>query len=129
MKVFISWSGILSRRAAETLREWLPNVLQVVELWMSAEDIEKGARWSSELESSLQEIRSAKVFQRLQRADREILEEILAFVRDQAKRNPAEILFTPTFSQEEPFTVLLSPGLGKSYILTRMFRSGENVIL
>jgi hypothetical protein len=38
---------------AETLREWLPNVLQAVEPWMSAEDIEKGARWSTDIAAEL----------------------------------------------------------------------------
>jgi hypothetical protein len=56
MKVFISWSGERSKKVAEALREWLPNVIQSLDPWMSSEDIEKGARWYvdivSELESS-----------------------------------------------------------------------------
>jgi hypothetical protein len=56
MKVFISWSGERSKKVAEALREWLPNVIQALDPWMSSEDIEKGARWYvdivSELESS-----------------------------------------------------------------------------
>lgn len=56
MKVFISWSGGRSKKVAEALREWLPNVIQSLDPWMSSEDIEKGARWYvdivSELESS-----------------------------------------------------------------------------
>jgi hypothetical protein len=53
MKVFISWSGEISRRVADALREWLPDVIQEVEPWVSASDIEAGSRWSREIESEL----------------------------------------------------------------------------
>ena len=53
MKVFMSWSGSLSRRAAEILRDWLPNVLQAIEPWMSTDDIEKGTRWSLDVATEL----------------------------------------------------------------------------
>jgi hypothetical protein len=55
MKVFLSWSGEPSRRLAEALREWLPSVLQAVEPWMSAEDIDKGARWSAHVAGELEQ--------------------------------------------------------------------------
>jgi hypothetical protein len=54
-KVFISWSGHRSKALANTLREWLPNVIQFVDPWMSAEDIDKGARWSSDIATQLAE--------------------------------------------------------------------------
>jgi hypothetical protein len=57
MKVFLSWSGETSRRLAEALREWLPAVLQAAEPWMSAEDIDKGARWSAHVAGELSEAR------------------------------------------------------------------------
>jgi len=55
MKIFISWSGPLSRQIAVLLRDWLPNVIQAIDPWMSAEDIDKGARWSSEIARQLQD--------------------------------------------------------------------------
>lgn len=54
MKVFLSWSGARSRAIAEALREWIPNVIQAVEPWMSAEDVDKGLRWSSEIAAQLE---------------------------------------------------------------------------
>jgi hypothetical protein len=55
MRIFISWSGNVSRAAAVALREWLPSVLQIVEPYVSSEDIEKGARWSAEIAQQLNE--------------------------------------------------------------------------
>lgn len=49
MKIFISWSGPLSQRVAEALRDWLPSVLQLAEPWVSSEDIAKGSRWGVEV--------------------------------------------------------------------------------
>jgi hypothetical protein len=50
-----------------------------------------GAFWPG-LESALTEIQSVKIPQRPQRSEREMLEEILALVREQTKRDPAEAI-------------------------------------
>jgi len=55
MKVFISWSGDMSKAVAEALREWLPVVIQAVEPWVSAHDIERGVRWSPALTRELEQ--------------------------------------------------------------------------
>ena len=52
-KVFISWSGELSRRLAEELRSWLPAVLQSVRPYFTPEDVEKGARWGQDISDEL----------------------------------------------------------------------------
>jgi TIR domain len=53
-KVFISWSGQLSQQLAEALRNWLPSALQFVKPYFSPEDIEKGAKWNSEISKELE---------------------------------------------------------------------------
>lgn len=54
MKVFISWSGALSHRIALILRDWLPDVLQAVEPYVSSEDLRKGNRWAIEIANELE---------------------------------------------------------------------------
>lgn len=53
MKVFISWSGDVSNKVAEAIREWLPTVLQTVKPYFTPSDIEKGTRWSSDIAKEL----------------------------------------------------------------------------
>jgi TIR domain len=53
MKIFISWSGELSRQIAEALRSWLQYVVQATEPWISTQDIDKGSIWFSEITDQL----------------------------------------------------------------------------
>lgn len=53
--VFISWSGSRSLRIAETLRGWLPKVVQAAKPWMSGTDIDKGARGLEDLARALED--------------------------------------------------------------------------
>lgn len=54
MDVFISWSGERSRAAAEALRGWLPKIINALKPWLSSEDIDKGARWGTDVASRLE---------------------------------------------------------------------------
>lgn len=53
MKVFLSWSGETSHKVALAFRDWLPKVIQVVEPYVSSEDIDKGQRWSVDIACEL----------------------------------------------------------------------------
>ncbi|PWU68306.1 toll/interleukin-1 receptor domain-containing protein [Gracilibacillus dipsosauri] len=54
MKVFLSWSGNESKQLAEIFKDWLPNVLQYVEPYMSSKDITLGERWNNSIADSLE---------------------------------------------------------------------------
>ena len=54
VKIFISWSGPRSHHIAQALYNWIPRVIQDVKLWISSEDINKGAQWRSELFNELE---------------------------------------------------------------------------
>ncbi|MGC3864095.1 hypothetical protein ACPSM1_28365 [Micromonospora chersina] len=56
MKVFISWSKPVSHGLGLVLRDWLPEVIQSIEPWVSSEDIDKGQRWGAEVGAQLGEL-------------------------------------------------------------------------
>ena len=53
MKVFISWSGDLSKKFAEVLNKWLPCLLHSVNVFYSPEDVEKGENWDQKISAEL----------------------------------------------------------------------------
>ncbi|MEU1559761.1 TIR domain-containing protein [Streptomyces mirabilis] len=55
MQVFISWSGDVSKRCAEALREWLPFINQEITPFVSSQDISKGERGLYTIATQLQE--------------------------------------------------------------------------
>jgi len=57
MKVFLSWSGSRSKEVAEILGDWLGDVIQAVEPWISS-DISKGTRGDEKIAT---ELKKAKV--------------------------------------------------------------------
>lgn len=55
MKIFLSWSGNRSQNIASALKGWLPFVFQGLNVWMSEQDIQAGAKWGAELGQALAE--------------------------------------------------------------------------
>ena len=55
MKIFISWSGNKSQEVAKVLKQWIPCVIQSAEPYFSSADIDKGARWSTDIAKELQD--------------------------------------------------------------------------
>jgi hypothetical protein len=54
MKIFISWSGLLSQKIGEAFKDWLPAVIQSVKPYFTPTDIEKGSRWNTEIAKELE---------------------------------------------------------------------------
>lgn len=54
MKVFISWSGSTSNKVAIVLKDWLESVIQCCSAYVSSEDIDKGARWATDIAEELE---------------------------------------------------------------------------
>jgi hypothetical protein len=53
MKVFISWSGELSKKVATALKPWIKCVLQATDPFLSSEDIDKGSLWFTAISDQL----------------------------------------------------------------------------
>lgn len=57
MHVFLSWSGERSRGMAQSLRDWLPHVIQAAKPYFSPDDMSKGSMWGGELSKVLVDTR------------------------------------------------------------------------
>lgn len=55
MKVFISWSGELSRKVAKSIKKFIMLVIPTVDVFFSPEDIKKGEKWDYRLTNELAE--------------------------------------------------------------------------
>src|SRR5262245_12009337 len=55
MRVFLSWSGTISRELATALHGWIPLVVQCARPFISTGDIDKGKVWSDVLSEQLSE--------------------------------------------------------------------------
>lgn len=53
MKVFVSWSGNISRTVAGILHQYIPVIIQSADVFFSQEDIEKGVNWDNVLQDEL----------------------------------------------------------------------------
>lgn len=53
MKIFVSWSGQLSKMIAKELKKWIPCIIQSASVFYSPEDIEKGQNWNSRITEEL----------------------------------------------------------------------------
>ena len=53
MKVFICWSGTLSEKIGEQIRDWLPSVIQLVQPYFTPSDVDKGTRWLPDITNEL----------------------------------------------------------------------------
>lgn len=93
-KVFISWSGDLSKKLAEEVRLWLPGVLQFVKPYFTPNDIEKGTRWSTEIANELETSNAGIICLTMDNINKPwILFEAGALSKNFGKANVCTILF------------------------------------
>jgi hypothetical protein len=53
MKIYVSWSGELARRASEFLRSSLTQAFPELDVWMTGSDISPGMRWVDEIQNAV----------------------------------------------------------------------------
>ncbi len=92
--VFISWSGETSQKIAELLRDWIPSVLQFAKPYYTPNDIEKGTKWSSEINDKLSEANVGIVCLTKENVEKPwILFEAGALSKDLEKSKVCSVLF------------------------------------
>lgn len=55
LKVFISWSGDVSRKLATVLSSWVPMVIQEISTYVSSQDTPMGEQWPERIRDELQD--------------------------------------------------------------------------
>lgn len=55
MNILISWSGPRSRAVATKFKDWIEDILQLADPWMSEEDIPSGRVWFESLDNELED--------------------------------------------------------------------------
>src|SRR5947208_1761242 len=93
--VFLSWSGEESKAVAESLRDWLSELLPSVKPWISTRDLDKGTMFQTVISDQL------------------------------SSSNIGIFCLTPENVHESPWMLfeagVLSKGIGKNKVLTYLF--------
>jgi hypothetical protein len=61
-KVFLSWSGDVSKKLAEAFKDWVPNINLNIKTYFTPHDIEFGRRWRPEIAKQLETCNCGIVF-------------------------------------------------------------------
>ncbi|MCS7466135.1 toll/interleukin-1 receptor domain-containing protein [Stieleria sp. ICT_E10.1] len=109
MKVFLSWSGKRSEEAARAFWQWLPDVLQSVEPWMSSEDVGSGAGWNQEIRAALDQSNFGIIF--VTRDNRQ--SEWLMFEAGAIAKHVADARVVPLIVDEDLSPEMLTGPLGQ----------------
>jgi hypothetical protein len=59
MRIFVSWSGERGRALGTAVREFIPLIFQRAQVFTTADDIDKGSRWSTVLRQELESVDTA----------------------------------------------------------------------
>lgn len=133
-KVFVSWSGETSQKLGGAFVEWLPSVIQSVKPYFTPDDIEKGAKWGSEISKNLAEANIGIICLTRQNLERPwILFEAGALSKNFEKSKVCTILFGLAPADAKPplsdFQHTLFSKIDFSKLLKTINRcSGENAL-